>query len=336
MLSEIQKQVKPEVDLERWQRLKERLINEISRGRTLEEIANIVGERIFARNLEDWMEDPGWMREGSYTRFGVEAVSVRIETALEKHFDDLDRERGDFLKHPPKGIETSVMKAVLEGFRKARTIPAMVDICVPSGAGKTEAKEEYLARCRKEEGLKCPVWTIELSEFGLTIRDTLEKIVRRIGADHQGFKTEAEIDHFIEENTRGRRGLLIIDEAQHLADAKIDHGVRIINGLRRYVDKRLFGIALLNNGEIYRRISGGKQKHFDQLFSRMKGWRIEVPGVTENDVDLVMAAWKVSGKDERAWCIRNGMGPGQLRSIVTGFQNSLYEFREINIDTLER
>lgn len=146
-------------------------------------------------------------------------------------------------------------------------------------------------------------------------------------------QNDFELDYHIEEKTRGRGGILIIDEAQHLADAKIEHGIRIINGLRRYVDKGLFGIALLNNGEIYRRISGGK---YAQLLSRMQDWRIEIKGVTEHDIDLVMAAWGVSGKDERKWCIKRGMGPGQLRAVVNGFHNALLECDSIDISTLSQ
>nr|WP_124705251.1 AAA family ATPase [Sulfuriferula multivorans]GBL46465.1 DNA transposition protein \ len=333
MLSEIDDPIKQEIDLERWERLKNRMIDEISNGFTLERIANEAGPAFVAGHLEKWAANPEWWRDGSRGRIGDQSMADKIESVLETYFAGLDADRMEEKKRNPGRVETSVMQSVFKGFKMARRVPAMVDICVPAGAGKTQALDEYINRCRKEEGLDCPVWSVGLSEFGLTTRAVLSMIAANVDSQyrHDKSRNDFEIDFHIEEKTRGLGGILIIDEAQHLADAKLEHGIRIVNGLRRYVDKGLFGIALLNNGEVYRRISGGKH---DQLLSRMKEWRVEVKSVTEHDIDLVMAAWGVSGKEEREWCVERGTGPGQLRAMVSGFKRSLLDFDVIDISTL--
>lgn len=333
MLSEKDDPIKQVIDLERWERLKNRMIDEISNGFTLERIANEAGPGFVAGHLEKWIADPEWWRDSGRSRIGDQSMADRIETALETYFAGLDADRMEAKKRNPGRVETSIMKSVFKGFKMARSVPAMVDICAPAGAGKTQALEEYVNRCRKEEGLDCPVWSVGLGEFELTTRAVLLAIAEQVDSQYRRDrqKNDYEINFHIEEKTRGRGGILIIDEAQHLADAKLEHGIRIVNGLRRYVDKGLFGIALLNNGEVYRRISGGKH---DQLLSRMREWRLEAEGVTEHDIDLLMAAWGVSGKEERRWCVARGMGPGQLRAMADGFKHAAADCDVIDMSTL--
>jgi len=59
------------------------------------------------------------------------------------------------------------------------------------------------------------------------------------------------------------KGLLIVDEAQHLPVSGLD-AVRSIH------DATGCGLALLGNESVYARITGGaRQAHFAQLFSRV-------------------------------------------------------------------
>jgi DNA transposition AAA+ family ATPase len=319
----------------RWRQLRDRLIDEISGGMTINRISIEIDNEFMPGQLEAWAKDEHWGRDTARV-FTDASLAERIEKTLAIYFDDLDSERLQQKRRSPVRVETSVMAAVFEGFGMARTAPAMVDISVPAGAGKTEAMDEYVKQCKKEEGIDCPVWTIGLSEFGLTVKSVLTMIASEVDPKHHRHSSalnDFELDFLIEKETRGRGGLLIIDEAQHLADAKLDHGIRIVNGLRRYVDKGLFGIALLNNGEVYRRVNSEK---YSQLLSRMKEWRVEVKGITEQDVDLVAAAWGITGKDARAWCVNKAKGPGQLRALVSAFKRAQMEYGEITLAALLR
>lgn len=104
---------------------------------------------------------------------------------------------------------------------------------------------------------------------------------------------EATICQDIANQTMDKGRVLIVEEAQHLGDAKNLHTMKIFNGLRRFVDAKCFGIVLIGNGEIYRRLKNGQQQHA-QLLSRMASFRVVIPGVSDEDVDNVMAAWGVS------------------------------------------
>lgn len=130
-------------------------------------------------------------------------------------------------------------------------------------------------------------------------------------------------------------GLLIIDEAQHIGQF---HGnvrpnsLNIINVLRHYCDCGLFGIALLSNGEVYDRTK--KTKNSTQLSSRI--WREKVNKPTENDIDLVMSSWGVSGKSERELSIQLGTGEGCLRTLTDAYRMARYKFKGvITCDTIK-
>lgn len=321
----------PQIDLVRWETLKNRLADETGRGITLTRIGNEIGAS--EEELQSWLEQAKWC--WTMRRIGEPSRAERIERGLAAHFDELDQQRADARRRDPGFTDTSVMLTLREAFETARTMTVMADIAVPPGAGKTRSMHAYLARCRKEEGFDCPVWHISLNEWGLTPRSILCQIAESVKhrRDHLPGNDEYTLSRWIAEKTEGRRGLLIIDEAQHLADAKLDHGVRTLNGLRSFVDRGLFGIALLNNGEIYRRLSGSKQA-YAQLLSRMSNWRVESAGVTEHDIDLIMAAWGVSGRAERAWCIKAGLGPGQMRAVIEAFRRSSDKYGVIDITTL--
>ncbi|GAB3266108.1 TniB family NTP-binding protein [Chitinimonas naiadis] len=315
-----------------WEPLKNRLMDELSNGFTLARFGNEIG--ISEEVITMWLKKDRWL--WIPRRAGEPCQAERIERGLTARFEEIDIERTDAKKRHPGFVETSVTKTVLDAFNTAREMAVMVDIAIQPGAGKTSALREYLARCRKEEGFECPIWQVSLSEWGLTPRNVLCQISESLRRSDDSFPPtgdEFAISRWISETTEGRGGLLIVDEAQHLADAKLDHGVRILNGLRTFVDRGLFGIALLNNGEIYRRLAAGKQSHA-QLLSRMASWRVASKGVTEHDVDLVMAAWGVTGRAERDWCVKVGTGPGQLRAIVEAFRRSNDRYGLIDIATL--
>jgi hypothetical protein len=131
-------------------------------------------------------------------------------------------------------------------------------------------------------------------------------------------------------------GLLIIDEAQHIGQF---HGnvrpnsLSIINALRNYCDRGLFGIALLSNGEVYDRTK--KTKNSTQLSSRI--WRVRVNKPTENDIDMIMSAWGVSGKLERELSIQLGTGEGCLRTLTDAFRIARYKYpgEEITYKTIK-
>jgi DNA transposition AAA+ family ATPase len=314
--------------LDQWEALRNRLADELSRGFTVARFATETG--LMAAQIEAWAVDPSRFRD--VFRIGEQSLAERIETSLSSRFRELDAERAMRRTPGTTRVETSVMLRAMHAFSIARKTPAMVDFTAPPGVGKSQAVDEYIANCRKFEGFMCPVWKVELSEFTLSAKGVLTLIAEQIKrTPHAG--SEFELARHIEDVTEGKNGLLIVEEAQHLADAlNLNSGLRIINGLRRFVDKGLFGIVFVNNGEIYRRLQDGKHA---QLFSRMEAWRVKVDGVTDDDVDKVMAAWGVSGKAERDYCLKIAASRGALRSLTNLFLRTLEEFGSIDMDLMK-
>lgn len=313
----------------RWEGLKNRLADEISRGFSIARIANET--RLNAESINAWAKDFEFFRIPRY--IGSESEAVRIEAALEERFNELDQERANEKNRNPARIETSVTREVMGSISMARDMVEIVDISAPPGSGKSQGVAEYVARARKEEGFDCPVWLIELTEFSLSAKSVLRMIARACISSNYDAHDEATMFQEIADKTLGKGGVLIVEEAQHMADAKNINGIRIFNGLRRFVDAGCFGIVLIGNGELYRRLKSGQHA---QLLSRMASFRKEIPGVSDEDVDQVMAAWGVSGKAERALCLKIAKGPGALRSLVQAFRRALRDYGAITLATLNK
>lgn len=331
------------VDTARWEALRNRLADEFSRNGSYKRrlLTEINEEEL---RLDGWLKDPSAFSSG-FGRVGQKCRTVLIAEAIESSLSALDSERATNSEGEPPRVETSVVRDVGKAINRARKTQIAMLLDAPSGIGKTEGEQEYIALCRKTEGFDCPVWLIELDEFCLSQKAILTLIARQcVGVGRFDERTEFAMSQAIENATVGRKGVLIIDEAQHLGDANVKRGIPIINGLRRLVDKGCFGLVLAGNGEIYRRLSPEKQA---QLTSRLFEDRIEFaalgvprkkgqPGLIEADVDAVMAAWGVHGIEERKFCIGVAKKPGALRVLCKKFRKARYEFNEINFKTLSR
>lgn len=198
---------------------------------------------------------------------------------------------------------------------------------------------EYIARAIKAEGLGCPVWGIELGEWSTSTKAILtmiaekvcpKELVSLVGGGRSG-PGEFELWRAIETAAEGRGGVLIIDEANSLMDVPSDAGVRIINGLRRFCDLGVFGVVLLDNGEIFTKLDPKKRP---QLASRFDNWRVGIAPPSEDDIEMVMHAWGVFGRDERKHCMVLGKNSGTLRNLTDCFRKSLEMYGEINILTI--
>lgn len=325
----------------RWKPLTDRLYDEIARGYTLNRVV-IEAELTRSGNgffyclstdhLTAWCKSHTALMGGS-RYVGQPSVKEELEAKLIAWFALLDTERAAAKNTTLPLIKTAVARQVWDCFEQARELCVVSELDAPPGTGKTCAADLYLSQCRKLEGFNCPVWRIALSEFSTSLKSVLQLIAHEINPDYSDTRTASDSDvvRWIAEQTEGRGGLLIVDEAQHIGDSNKLHGINILNGLRYFVDHRLFGVALLGNGEVYRRVAGGKHK---QLSSRMEAWRVTIKGVPEEDVDAIMAAYRVSGKPTRAWCVKKASGAGGLRALVNAFSHAQRKFDEVNYQTL--
>ena len=332
------------IDDRRLKSVRDRLIDELLKGARLVDFSI---ENVEVDKLRFWMESPF---SGLYRarRIGEKSVSERIVEALESRFLEIDQAGIDYRLRCPVRVETTVTRALIDGAETARNLCEWVDFCAPPGMGKTEAKAEYIARSIKASGFDCPVWSVDLDEACISTRAVLALISREIVKGCVDEKSEFSMSQSIVEATRNKRGLLFVDEGQHLADAMKKMGVPIINLLRRFVDRGCFGIVYLGNGEIYRRLSTGIGRDkgaYTQLLSRMRDFRVEVGGyqpgassdgkrLTREDVLSVANAWGVSGVEEAAYCLKIAQGPGALRAVTNVFRVAMATCGSLDIKAL--
>lgn len=325
---------KHNADKERWKMLTDRLAEELGNGYTLNRIVNEIGDplTVSVDRLRAWTGSPLALRaESRYV--GEHKIAEKLESKLAAWFAELDTERATAQTAAVPFVETAVSRKVWDGLEQARELCVPSEISAPPGTGKSCAVEQYLAKCRKLEGFGCPVWRISLKEGCISLNYILQLILREINPAFGNIDERRDYALFdlIAEKTEGRGGLLIVDEAQHIGDATKINGISVFNGLRSLIDDKYFGIAFMSNGEIYRRVAGGK---YMQLASRMEAWRININGVPDEDVDTIMAAWNISGKPARKWCIDKAKGAGGLRALTNDFILARRKFGEVNYQTL--
>lgn len=326
-LSEEEAEALLQQEVDRWTTLKNRLADEISRGFSVNRIASETG--IDAAHIQEWAKNFTHFRIAR--RIGDDCQASLIEKALEQCFSQIDQEQATQRRREPGRIETSVVREVNAAISRAREFCVMVDISAPSGSGKSEGAEEYIARIRKAEGFECPVWKVTLNPSHNKTKSILELIAREcIGTVHES-RSESRLFDDILSATQGRGGVVIIDEAQQMGDVKNANGIAMLQLLRSFVDAKAFGIALIGNNEIYRALN---RSNAFQMIGRMSPWRVEIKGASENDIDDLILAWGISGKAERAICHKIVKKCGGLHGLIGLFKASLGSFDEINADTL--
>ena len=338
-----------EASKDKYEALKIRVIDLLTTSYTITRLAidtkpeHYRGDWIYALNT--WLIDPTKTRVDS-RYIDEKPLSYKIQTALEALFVSLDKDV-EMANLEPLFVMTSVSKNEIGGFQSARNSKELVEITTPPGSGKTFTADYYIGQCRKNEGFDCPIWKITLSETNNNLKRALFEIANAIysqsmhshSAHARSFDyidSEYALSEKIEQMTTGKRnGLLIIDEAQnicdHLKGATQKHGLTVINQLRTFTDKKLFGIALLSNGDVFKM---AKTNHSTQITRRMEAWRVNAGKPTQEDVEQIISAWQVRGKSEREWSVKVGTGEGGLGSLISFYRAALQRYGEINIDIL--
>jgi hypothetical protein len=201
----------------------------------------------------------------------------------------------------PAFIETPAAEAFFAGFEHAQHMQDLVVITGVPGTGKTSAAEAYRARTPN-------VWVITGEPTLNSPASLLEELADRIGL-HERASGGRRISQAIVRRLAGCGGLLIVDEAQHLPSPALDQ-LRTIHDLAR------IGTVLLGNETVYGRIGGGaRSAHYAQLSSRV-GMRLARNRVTKRDVDMLLDAWNLAGKEERALLHAIARKPGALRNLT--------------------
>ncbi len=169
-----------------------------------------------------------------------------------------------------------------------------------AGLGKTCTATHYAATNPN-------VWLATLSPAASTVTSALATVCSALGLRDLASSGANRLYNAAVERVRDTAGLLILDEAQHLSIAALDQ-------MRSLHDATGIGLALVGNETVYARMTGGRAAYLDRLHSRI-GKRLPLPCPLKGDVEVVAAAWQVSGAAEMQLLHTAARQSGALRLV---------------------
>lgn len=234
------------------------------------------------------------------------------------------RERQLTIPTDPGFFETETSQRI----RALLTIAHMGRITVGAagpGTGKTMTVEDYAQRAH-------PVWMATMQRSTRRLTAMIHSVSLALG-----LFTKAMLPHgrssAIMERVKGQRGLLVIDEAQHLEWDALEE-------IRAWHDRTGVGICLLGNEELLHQIeSSNKRDAFGRLNSRIAQRHIQrLP--TVSDVEAFCDAWQLAEPGMRKFLTTIALTPGsgglrECKMIVeAGCMLASSEDRGLKLDDL--
>jgi len=232
----------------------------------------------------------------SKTRF--DKVFIQLSTWYETYQRRLESEKE--IPNGPGYIHTETSRKIEEVVTYAHMAPDIVKVYGISGAGKTETFKEYV---RNNSG----VCLATMTSVHATVKSSLVEIGKCLSVSN------ARNNHLLFDEICDalvvKRGLLIIDEAQHLRTSSIDQ-------IRQLHDATGCGVVLAGNEQVYSNIKGNNNtaEFLAPLSSRaMMGIRLKktLPG----DAVKIANAWGINNDESIKIIIEISQRPGALRAV---------------------
>lgn len=168
------------------------------------------------------------------------------------------------------------------------------------GTGKTMTINEYAERAG-------PVWKATMKPSAISLHAMIREVQKALGIEPRRLST-ADASALVLHRMTGRRGLLVIDEANWLS-------LEAIEELRNWHDETGVGICLLGNEELVQSIkTGRKRDQLARLLSRIANMHEQrIP--LEEDVVAFCDAWGIEQPDIRRYLVNIATTPdsGGLR-----------------------
>lgn len=230
-------------------------------------------------------------------------VTLKVQRWLEAHGEALKVD-GRYASGPDY-VATPTSKKIMTALRFAHQASEFCVITLAAGLGKT-------ATCREYARITPNVFMATMRPQTATLHGMLVELCRVFDLSQNN---PAKLDTAIGEalKRKGAKCLLIIDEAQNLADRSVDQ-------LRYFLDAYSCGIALVGNEEVYRRFGGGSDKPAYSQINRRVGFRIRQMKPQRDDVTMILNAWKIDDRDCRRLLAAIGQKGGGLGQITKTIQ----------------
>lgn len=207
----------------------------------------------------------------------------------------------------PRWVPTPTSAAIERALVYARARPSIAVIYGSSGVGKTTTIERYAKESTS-------VWMVTVSPSIASMPAMLREICSALELHGSGWRNR-DMSRDIKARLKGTNGLLVIDEAQHLA-------VQAVEEIRSIHDAAKVGLVLCGNEKVYTVLTGGNRSAvFAQLFSRV-GRRLRIGAPSKEDVNAILDAWGLKGTPERIYAQQiAGMDMG-FRGLINVLEES--------------
>jgi hypothetical protein len=231
-----------------------------------------------------------------------EGDNAGVEGKLARWLAERDRQTGFLLPDPPDWIATPTGERVLSALAYGQMAADLVVIYGGAGLGKTRSVRQYAAT-------RPNVWIATMSPATSTPSACLDEICEALGMREGPGGSAARMQRALIRRLRDTKGLLVLDESQHLAVAALET-VRAVH------DAAEVGLALVGNERVYSRLSSsGQAALFAQLYSRV-GKRMHLTLPRREDVEAVLAGWGITDREALAYLWTVARTPGALRGVV--------------------
>jgi DNA transposition AAA+ family ATPase len=199
----------------------------------------------------------------------------------------------------PPYVDTPTARRITSLFTFAQSSPDIVVVAAGPGVGKTTAATEY-----QRTGANVFLVTARTSLKGA--HNILLEIAIVLGVEE---RLGSRLNRAIGTKLKGRRALIIVDEAQHLSPEALDE-------VRSLHDLWDCGIALIGAPSVYTKIEGkSRDGNLAQLFSRI-GMRMTQARPRPEDVTALAGAWGIVDPKVMRLVQKIAARPGALRVLT--------------------
>ena len=201
----------------------------------------------------------------------------------------------------PKYAETKTAQAIVTTLRYAQNLSDCAVIYGGAGLGKTTAARHYQSQATN-------VFLVTATPANSSMVETLKSVCDATGLRSYP-KRASELERVLIDHLKGRKALLVIDEAQHLHRNALEE-------LRAIQEAAQLGLVLMGNDTVYTRLTGGSRAiEFAQLFSRI-GKRLKLTEPRTDDLAIFLDAWQIQDKQVCSRLTEIAQQPGALRLVT--------------------
>jgi DNA transposition AAA+ family ATPase len=225
-----------------------------------------------------------------------ESVAIKVSTWLDAR-ESMAKARLSLPPDVPETI-THTQDLFIAALEQAQMVPDIAVLIGGAGVGKSTA-------CRRYKATRPNVWLITADPSLASPAAMLDCLSEEVGAPETVARRRSRA---IIKRLTDTKGLIIIDEANHLATAAIEQ-------LRAIQDAAGVGLAFAGTQRLWSRIDGGGRKaEFAQLYSRV-GIRVSVARPFKRDIEAVLDAAQVEDSAVRGRLATIAGKGGALRSM---------------------